>query len=67
MENTSRGVRNVPLEILNFDEDELVDSDKAIVAATDKALDDELETELVEEEEILEDIEEVELEEDEDE
>lgn len=51
MENTSRGVRNVPLEILNFDEDELVDSDKAIVAATDKALDDELETELVEEEE----------------
>jgi hypothetical protein len=45
LENTSRGVRNVPLEILNFDEDELVDSDKAIVAATDKALDDELEVE----------------------
>jgi len=67
MENTSRGVRNVPLEILNFDEDELVDSDKAIVAATDKALDDELEEEIVEDEEPLEDIEEVELEEDEDE
>ena len=67
MENTSRGVRNVPLEILNFDEDELVDSDKAIVAATDKALDDELEEEIVEDEEPLEEVEEVELEEDEDE
>lgn len=67
MENTSRGVRNVPLEILNFDEDELVDSDKAIIAATDKALDDELEEEIVEDEEPLEEVEEVEVEEDEDE
>ena len=67
MENTSRGVRNVPLEILNYDEDELVDSDKAIVAATDKALDDELEEEIVEDEEPLEEIEEVEVDEDEDE
>lgn len=67
MENTSRGVRNVPLEILNYDEDELVDSDKAIVAATDKALDDELEEEVVEDEEPLEEVEEVEIDEDEDE
>ena len=67
MENTSRGVRNVPLEILNFDEDELMDSDKAISAATDKALDDELEEEIVEDEEPLEEVEEVEIDEDEDE
>ena len=66
MENTSRGVRNNPLEIINFDEDELVDSDKAIVAATDKALDDELEEEIVEDEVPLDDVEEVELDEDED-
>jgi hypothetical protein len=65
MENTSRGVRNVPLEILNFDEDELVDSDKAIIAATDKALDDDLEEELLEVEDLLEEVEEVALEEEE--
>ena len=45
MENTSRGVRNVPLEILNYDEDEVADDQKALVAAIDKALDDELEEE----------------------
>ena len=65
MENTSRGVRNVPLEILNFDEDELVDSDKAILAATDKALDDELEEELIEVEDLLEEVEEIVLEDEE--
>jgi len=65
MENTSRGVRNVPLEILNFDEDELVDSDKAISAATDKALDDELEEEFVEVEDLLEEVEEIVLEDEE--
>lgn len=65
MENTSRGVRNVPLEILNFDEDELVDSDKAILAATDKALDDELEEEFVEVEDLLEEVEEIVLEDEE--
>jgi len=43
LENTSRGVRNVPLEILNFDEDELSDDSRAIVEATDKALEGELE------------------------
>jgi hypothetical protein len=68
LENTSRGVRNVPLEILNYDEDEAVDDVKVIVAAVDKALDDELEEEILENiQEDIEDIEEVSLEEDEDE
>jgi hypothetical protein len=43
LENSARGVRNTPLDILNFDEDELADDSKAILAATDKALDEELE------------------------
>lgn len=65
LENTARGVRNVPLEILNFDEDELADDAKALVAVVDKALDDELEEEIVEEEvEDLEDVEDLELEDD---
>jgi hypothetical protein len=51
LENSSRGVRNVPLEILNFDEDEMSDSIRSIEAATDKALDDELEVEELEEDE----------------
>ena len=58
MENTSRGVRNVPLEILNFDEDELSDDSRAISEATDKALEGELE--VIDEEEDLEDLEDVE-------
>ena len=45
MENVSRGVRNVPLEILNFDEDELGDNAKVLDAAIEKTLDDELEVE----------------------
>lgn len=56
MENTSRGVRNVPLEILNFDEDELGDDAKVLDAAIEKTLDDELEVE----EDILEDLEDIE-------
>ena len=32
LENTSRGVRNVPLEILNYDEDEITDDAKALDA-----------------------------------
>lgn len=65
LENTSRGVRNVPLEILNYDEDELADDAKALVAVVDKALDDELGEEVIEEEEEeLEGIEELELEDD---
>ena len=58
LENTSRGVRNVPLEILNFDEDELSDDSRAISEATDKALEGELE--VIDEEEDLEDLEDVE-------
>jgi len=54
MENVSRGVRNVPLEILNFDEDELSDDSRAILEATDKALEGELEVE--EDDDILEDL-----------
>jgi len=65
LENTSRGVRNVPLEVLNYDEDELADDAKALVAVVGKALDDDLEEEIIEEEEEdLEGIEELELEED---
>lgn len=56
MENVSRGVRNVPLEILNFDEDEITDDAKALDAVIEKTLDDELEIE----EDILEDLEDIE-------
>ncbi len=60
LENTSRGVRNVPLEILNFDEDELSDDSRAIVEATDKALEGELEVDDDDELLDLEDIDDVE-------
>ena len=67
LENSSRGVRNVPLEILNFDEDEMSDDSKAISAATDKALDGELEVEDDEEDLVdLDDVEDIELQDDED-
>jgi translation elongation factor EF-1beta len=67
MENTARGVRNVPLEILNFDEDEVTDDAKALDAVIEKALDDELEVEEVEEDlEDLEDVEDVDLEDEDD-
>jgi hypothetical protein len=68
LENTSRGVRNVPLEILNFDEDEMSDDSRAILEATDKALEGELEV-LDDEEDLedLEDVEDVELEDEDDE
>ena len=65
MENTARGVRNVPLEILNYDEDEVTDDAKALDAVIEKALDDELEIEEVEED--LEDLEDIDDLEDEDE
>ena len=58
MENIARGVRNVPLEILNFDEDELVDDSRAISEAAEKILEGELE--VIDEEEDLEDLEDVE-------
>ena len=65
LENTSRGVRNVPLEILNYDEDEVTDDAKALDAVIEKALDDDLEIEEVEED--LEDLEDIDDLEDEDE
>lgn len=58
MENTSRGVRNVPLEILNFDEDELVDDSRAISEAAEKILEGELE--VIDGEDVLEDLEDIE-------
>ncbi len=68
MENIARGVRNVPLEILNYDEDEVTDDAKALDAVIEKALDDELEIEEVEEDlEDLEDVEDVDLEDEDDE
>lgn len=67
LENTARGVRNVPLEILNYDEDEITDDAKALDAVIEKTLDDELEVEEVEEDlEDLEDVEDVELEDEDD-
>ena len=67
LENNSRGVRNTPLEILNFDEDEMSDSVVLIEAATVVALDDSLEVETVdnlEEDEVLEEVEDLELDDD---
>ena len=67
MENMSRGVKNVPLEILNFDEDEVADDANALEAAIEKVLEDDLESE-IEEEELEQDeldIEELELEDEE--
>lgn len=68
LENTSRGVRNVPLEVLNYDEDEVTDDAKALDAVIEKVLDNELEEEILEEDiEDLEDVEEAELDEEDDE
>ena len=69
LENNSRGVRNVPLEILNFDEDEMSDDSRAISEATDKALEGELE---IDEDDLeglddIEDVEGLELEDEDDE
>ena len=50
MENSSRGVRNVPLEILNYDEDETADDARALLELTDKVLNDEYEEEVIEDE-----------------
>ncbi len=67
LENTARGVRNVPLEILNYDEDEITDDAKALDAVIEKTLDDELEVQEVEEDlEDLEDVEDVDLEDEDD-
>jgi len=64
MENTSRGVRNIPLEILNYDEDEIADDATALEAVVDKVIEDDLEA-IIEDEDLEEDlidIDEVELE-----
>lgn len=63
LENSSRGVRNVPLEILNYDEDEVADDVRALETVIEKVLEDDLEVVLedTEEEEEV-DIDEVELE-----
>ena len=64
LENISRGVRNVPLEILNYDEDEIADDARALETVIEKVLEDDLEVVLedvdVNEDEV--DIDEVELE-----
>jgi hypothetical protein len=67
LENVSRGVKNNPLEILNYDEDEVLDDSKAIEAATDKILDDELEEEIIDLEDDEEELPEDELEDEDDE
>jgi hypothetical protein len=36
LENISRGVRNVPLEILNYDEDEIADDARALETVIEK-------------------------------
>lgn len=66
LENISRGVKNIPLEILNFDEDELTDDARALSEVTEKVFKDEYEEEIEdikEEEELVEsDAEDLELE-----
>lgn len=66
LENSSRGVRNVPLEILNYDEDEISDDARALETVIEKVLEDDLEVvlEVAEDEEV--DVDEVELEDEED-
>lgn len=62
LENTARGVRSVPLEVLNLDDNELGDDAKEVEAIVEKVLDDELLEEFIEEEEEQEDLDEEELE-----
>lgn len=64
LQNISRGVRNVPLEILNYDEDEVADDARALETAIDKVIEDDLEV-VIEDDEVEEevvDVDEVELE-----
>ena len=64
LENISRGVKKVPLEILNYDEDETSDNASALEAVVEKVIEDDLEV-MIEDEDLEEevvDIEEVELE-----
>lgn len=50
MENTARGVKSVPLEILNYDEDEIIDDARALLEVTEKVINDEYEEDIVEDE-----------------
>jgi len=64
LENISRGVKNVPLEILNYDEEEVADDARALETAVDKVIEDDLEV-IIEDEDLEEeelDVEEIELE-----
>lgn len=66
LENISRGVRNVPLEILNYDEDEVADDARALETVVEKVLEDDLEV-IIEDDEVEEevvDVDEVELDDD---
>lgn len=66
LENTSRGVRNVPLEILNYDEDEISDDARALETVIEKVPEDDLEVVLEDAEDEEVDVDEVELEDEED-
>ena len=66
LENSSRGVRNVPLEILNYDEDEISDDARALETVIEKVLEDDLEVVLEDAEDEEVDVDEVELEDEED-
>jgi len=64
LENISRGVKNVPLEILNYDEDEVADDARALETVVEKVIEDDLEVIIEDdnlEEEVV-DVDEVELE-----
>jgi hypothetical protein len=64
LENISRGVKNVPLEILNYDEDEVADDARALETAVEKVIEDDLDV-IIEDEDLQEevvDVDEVDLE-----
>ena len=64
LENISRGVKNVPLEILNYDEDEVADDTRALETAVEKVIEDDLDV-IIEDEDLQEevvDVDEVDLE-----
>ena len=64
MENSARGIKNIPLEILNYDEDETADNIKTLSEVTEKVLNDEYEEEVIVDEQDPEtpDVEDLELE-----
>lgn len=64
LENISRGVKNVPLEILNYDEDEVADDARALEAVVEKVIEDDVEVIIEDEdqEEEVVDIDEIDLE-----